>query len=108
MPASDRAEPQGELEIKIANAFQTILGGDRVGLNDNFFLIGGHSLLAVQAHRSLMADVAPELTITDLYRFPTVSGLAQHLSNRGQSDQQLSKVANRATARRQAMARRRA
>ncbi|MEM7747015.1 MAG: MupA/Atu3671 family FMN-dependent luciferase-like monooxygenase [Pseudomonadota bacterium] len=108
VPASDRAEPQGELEIKIANAFQTILGVDRVGLNDNFFLIGGHSLLAVQAHRSLKADVAPELTITDLYRFPTVSGLAQHLSNRGQSDQQLSKVANRAAARRQAMARRRA
>ncbi len=107
-PASDTAEPRGELEIKIASAFQTILGVDRVGLNDNFFLIGGHSLLAVQAHRSLKADVAPELTITDLYRFPTVSGLAQHLSNRGQADQQLSKVASRAAARRQAMARRRA
>ena len=107
-PASDTAEPQGELEIKIANAFRAVLGVDRVGLNDNFFLIGGHSLLAVQAHRSLKADVAPELTITDLYRFPTVSGLAHHLSNRDQADQQLSKVANRAAARRQAMARRRA
>ena len=105
---SGSEEPTGELEIKIAETFQSVLGVERISLNDNFFLIGGHSLLAVQAHRKLKADVSSEVTITDLYRFPTVSGLAQHLSNRGQSDQQLGKVANRAAARRQAMARRRA
>ncbi len=105
---SEEREPKGEIEVKIAKTFESILGVERVGLNDNFFLIGGHSLLAVQAHRSLKADVAPDLTITDIYRFPTVSGLAEHLSNRGQADQQLNKVANRAAARRQAMARRRA
>ena len=105
---SGSGAPTGDLEIKIAETFRSVLGVERISLNDNFFLIGGHSLLAVQAQRKLKADVSSEVTITDLYRFPTISGLAQHLSNRGQSDQQLGKVANRAAARRQAMARRRA
>ena len=88
----------------IADAFKRVLGLDRVGMNDNFFNLGGHSLLAVQVHRDLKASLAPDLTITDIYRFPTVAGLAAHVANRGAADAQLGHVADRAAARRNALA----
>src|SRR5690606_35116084 len=74
--------PKDDKERVIAGAFARVLGIERVGLNDNFFALGGHSLLAVQVHRELKASIAPDMTITDLFRFPTVGGLAAHLADR--------------------------
>lgn len=88
----------------IAEAFKRVLAVENVGRNDNFFSLGGHSLLAVQVHRDLKASVSAEITITDIYRFPTVAGLAAHLTNRGSAKGQLSHVASRAAARRNALA----
>lgn len=99
--------PDGEIQVKIADAFKRILGLETVGVNDNFFTLGGHSLLAVQIHRDLKANVASQISITDIYRFPTVAGLAGHLSDSGESDKTLAKAASRAAMRRNAMAGRR-
>jgi natural product biosynthesis luciferase-like monooxygenase protein len=100
--------PADGIQREVAEVFRRILGVERVGLSDSFFALGGHSLLAVQAHRALKAGVAPEMTITDLFRFPTVSALAAHLSDRGRSDERLGKVADRAAMRRAALGERRA
>lgn len=99
--------PSGEFEKQIAEGFQAVLGVERVGLFDNFFALGGHSLLAVKVHRDLKATLGVPLTITDIYRFPTVSGLAAHIRDRGQANQQLGRVADRAAQRRAALASRR-
>lgn len=96
--------PAGDAAEHIADAFKRVLGLERVGMNDNFFNLGGHSLLAVQVHRDLKANLAPDLTITDIYRFPTVAGLAAHVANRGAANAQLGQVAERAAARRNALA----
>lgn len=101
-------EPTDNVQREIAETFRRILGVEKVGLSDSFFALGGHSLLAVQAHRELKAGVAPDLLITDLFRFPTVKGLAEHLSHRGKADDRLSKVADRAAMRRAALSDRRA
>ena len=69
-------KPENELERTLAERFARVLGLESVGRDDNFFELGGHSLLVVQLHRDLVADVAPKLSLTDLYRFPTVAGLA--------------------------------
>jgi len=105
-PVAEQAfvAPVGDAAQHIADAFKRVLGCDRVGMNDNFFSLGGHSLLAVQVHRDLKASLAPELTLTDVYRFPTVAGLAAHLANRGAANAQLGQVADRAAARRNALA----
>lgn len=95
--------PKDDRERAIADAFARVLGVERVGLADNFFALGGHSLLAVQVHRDLKASIAPELTITDLFRFPTVGALAAHLANRNSSNERLSSVADRAALRRARM-----
>jgi natural product biosynthesis luciferase-like monooxygenase protein len=106
-PAQEFIAPDSEVEKQIAEVFKRILGIERVGLNDNFFGLGGHSLLAVQAHRAIKEHVTPALKITDIYRFPTVAGLAGHLRGGPQADKHLDKVAARATQRRNAMAGRR-
>ena len=100
--------PASDMEKQIAEIFRRILGVERVGLNDNFFNLGGHSLLAVQAHRDIKANVTPQLSITDLYRFPTISGLVGHLRDAGGASKHLDKVAARAADRRAALAGRRA
>ena len=99
--------PESSLQRDIAEAYRRTLGLERVGVNDNFFALGGHSLLAVQLHRDLKAGVAPELAITDIFRFPTVAALADHLADRGKADERLSQVADRAALRRAALGDRR-
>jgi natural product biosynthesis luciferase-like monooxygenase protein len=107
-PVEAFVAPADGLQRAIAESFRRTLGVERVGLGDNFFALGGHSLLAVQIHRELKATVAPELTITDLFRFPTVSALAEHIAGRSDTTQRLSKVADRAAMRRNALGDRRA
>lgn len=94
----------GDTGLHIAEAFKRILGLEAVAMSDNFFNLGGHSLLAVQLHRELKASLAPDLTIADIYRFPTVAGLAATVANRGAAKTELGQVAHRAASRRQALA----
>ena len=92
---------------RIAVIWQRILGVPSVGPQDNFFALGGHSLLAVQAHRDIKAELgATRLSITDIFRFPTLDALARHL---GDTPEPATAPQNdRADARLDAMARRRA
>ncbi len=54
--------------------------GRRVGRDDNFFEIGGHSLLAVGVFRTLTDRTDAPLALTDLFRYPTVRTLAAHIA----------------------------
>ncbi|MFM2389637.1 MAG: Dimodular nonribosomal peptide synthase, partial [Pseudomonadota bacterium] len=93
---------------KIAAIWQRILGVPSVGPQDNFFALGGHSLLAVQAHRDIKAELgARQLSITDIFRFPTLEALARHLGDAPEAAAG-APANDRADARLDAMARRRA
>jgi natural product biosynthesis luciferase-like monooxygenase protein len=105
-PRAEYAEPEGDLEGDIVRVFQAILGLDQVGRDDNFFQVGGHSLLAVQAHRKLREALARDLSVTDIFRFPTARQLAAHLDNSGGENEALKQVGDRGAARRAAMMRR--
>ena len=72
--------PEGDTQAAIASVWSAILGVVNIRPSDNFFALGGHSLLAVQAHRDIKAALgANKLGITDIFRFPTLAGLAAHL-----------------------------
>jgi natural product biosynthesis luciferase-like monooxygenase protein len=71
--------PQNDLERKIAAIWQELLGLPSVGIHDNFFDLGGHSILAVQAHRLICQVTSKPLNITDLFRFTTIHSLADYL-----------------------------
>ncbi|HEV7587200.1 MAG TPA: amino acid adenylation domain-containing protein, partial [Longimicrobium sp.] len=70
------AQPQGELERAIAAVWREVLGLDSVGVNDNFFEIGGHSLLLASLHEKLEQALGRELQMVDLFRSPTVRSFA--------------------------------
>jgi natural product biosynthesis luciferase-like monooxygenase protein len=98
--------PQSDVEAQLAVIWQKVLGVAKVGARDNFFALGGHSLLAVQAHREIRAALgAAKLSITDIFRFPTLQALAQHLDDRPAAPAP-AQVSERADARTDAMSRR--
>ncbi|KAA0920366.1 LLM class flavin-dependent oxidoreductase [Aquicoccus porphyridii] len=76
-PEAAAAPDAGSVEGRIAGVWTHVLGVARIGARDSFFDLGGHSLLAVQAHREIRELCAvPKLAITDIFRFPTLEGLA--------------------------------
>jgi hypothetical protein len=61
--------------------WQEVLRVERVGLHDNFFDLGGHSLLLMQVQGKLRRLLEREVPIVDLFRHPTVAALGRHLRN---------------------------
>lgn len=76
---SNHAEPSSELEQAIAGIWRDVLQIDEVGLDDNFFELGGHSLLMIQIQNKLQKVLAREISMVELFHYPTISALAQHL-----------------------------
>ncbi len=73
--------PQNELERLIAGVWQELLKLKEVGIHDNFFDLGGHSLLLIRAQSGLQELLKRKITVVELFQFPTIHRLAQYLSN---------------------------
>ncbi len=97
--------PEDELQQTIAQLWQETLKVDKVGINDNFFDLGGHSLLIVKLHSQLKGLIDQPVSLTDLYGYPTIRSLTQFLKTGG-SAAALQKSTDRAQRRRQMMGRR--
>jgi len=85
-PGRDRPElaasfvsPQNEKERVIAQVWQEVLGLDRVGIHDNFFDLGGHSILAAEVHGKLRERLQADFPLIELFQHPTVHALAGRL-----------------------------
>ncbi|HEX7733566.1 MAG TPA: amino acid adenylation domain-containing protein [Ktedonobacteraceae bacterium] len=72
--------PQSELEQAIATAWQEALHIEKVGIHDNFFDLGGHSLLLVRVQSSLHQTLNQEIPLMDMFKHTTINALARHLS----------------------------
>jgi acyl carrier protein len=86
-PTSSRPElsadcilPRNAVEQQVAAIWRDVLGVERVGVRDNFFDLGGHSLLVVKVHVKLQQAFNREISIVDMFRLPTIEALAQHLA----------------------------
>ncbi|MDH6131465.1 amino acid adenylation domain-containing protein [Kitasatospora sp. MAA4] len=77
-PAAERGAA-APWEREIAAVWARALGHDSFGPQDNFFDIGGHSLLLAAVRELLAQELAREVTILTLFEHPTVAALAQHL-----------------------------
>jgi acyl transferase domain-containing protein/acyl carrier protein len=85
--------PRDDQEQAIASLWQELLGIEQVGVHDNFFELGGHSLLAVQFISRLRAAFRTELTLRNLFEFPTVAALAAKVRETHQkSDQETNRM----------------
>jgi amino acid adenylation domain-containing protein len=72
--------PRTAAERAVAGVWREVLGVPEVGIGDNFFDLGGHSLLLVRVQRRLREALGRDLPLVDLFRYPTVGALAGHLS----------------------------
>ncbi|GAA1299937.1 amino acid adenylation domain-containing protein [Saccharothrix xinjiangensis] len=78
-PAVPHLEPRAATERLVAAVWSEVLGAPAVGLDDNFFDLGGHSLLLVRVQTRLRAELGRDLPVVELYTHPTVRALAAHL-----------------------------
>jgi len=71
--------PQSPIEKHLAGFLAALLGVDRVGREDNFFTLGGHSLLGAQLIAKMQESFGVELSLLSLFEEPTVSGMAAEI-----------------------------
>ncbi|WP_426609742.1 non-ribosomal peptide synthetase [Bradyrhizobium sp. McL0616] len=96
-----------DLEKIIFNIWRQSLGIDRFGVLNNFFDIGGDSLLLVSVHASLEKALQTTIPITALFEFTTIKSLAEHLGGQVPSGQSVIDAQERARRQRAAFARQR-
>src|SRR6185369_17983781 len=78
--ATTYQSPQTETETRIAKIWQDVLQLERVGTRDNFFDLGGHSLLLIQVRNTLEPMFERSIPATTLLEHPTISSLAAFLT----------------------------
>jgi natural product biosynthesis luciferase-like monooxygenase protein len=79
--------PDPRIAGKVSEIWKDLLGLEEVGLDDNFFDLGGHSLLTVQVHGRIREAFRQELRITDFFRYPTIRTLSHFLAREGEEEE---------------------
>ena len=77
--AASYVEPSSEMERALAEIWREVLQVDRVGVHDNFFDLGGHSLLLIRVHDRIREQIDRGVQMIVLFQFPTLRALSEHL-----------------------------
>jgi acyl transferase domain-containing protein/acyl carrier protein len=72
--------PKSNIEKIIARAWQEVLGLDKVGVDDNFFEIGGDSLMIIELNKKLVETLKKEIPVQLMFNYSTVRSLSKYLS----------------------------
>ncbi|MBF8695122.1 phosphopantetheine-binding protein, partial [Pseudomonas fulva] len=75
--------PQRPVECQLAAIWQDLLQLDKVGLNDHFFDLGGHSLLVVSLVSRIQLELGMKATTQLIFQYPTLGELARQLEHEG-------------------------
>ena len=103
------APPRNQLELKIAEIWQEELKIPKVGIDENFFDLGGNSLILVRIHGRLCeGDSETKVSVTDLFQHPTIRALAQFLRSNQQTSSVVGQAQEQGTRQREALAARHA
>ncbi|KAG0005733.1 hypothetical protein BGZ65_010276 [Modicella reniformis] len=79
----DYEAPEGHIQHVLSSIWMEILKVDKVGRHDNFFDLGGNSLLAVRLVSQIRTTMGFKIPLSTLFKSPTLAELAQHLLNVG-------------------------
>ncbi|NET61200.1 MAG: SDR family NAD(P)-dependent oxidoreductase, partial [Symploca sp. SIO2E6] len=74
-----RVKPRNEVERQLSQIWQEVLGVSQIGIYDNFFVLGGNSLLATQVVSRIGKAFDNELSLQLLFEYPTIACIAQNL-----------------------------
>jgi acyl carrier protein len=83
---SNYVAPRAELERSLVKIWQQLLRVETVGVEDNFFDLGGHSLLLLRMVQEIQNTLDVEVALMEMFEHPTVSSLARHLSSKRETD----------------------
>jgi amino acid adenylation domain-containing protein len=75
-PSSIHSEPRTPTERQLAEAWQAVLGAERIGRDANFYDLGGHSLKATRLVARIASDLGIDVPLRLLFDHPTIAGLA--------------------------------
>jgi acyl carrier protein len=79
------AAPRTSVEEALAEIWAEVLKVERVGIHDNFFDLGGHSLKATQVVSKIRGTLQVEISLRDLFENPTVAELALKIEHSASS-----------------------
>ena len=88
--------PKGKVEQIIAKIWEEVLDLEKVGVHDNFFDLGGHSLLLVRMRNKLQRYFKKEVPIVDMFERPTIGDLAEFLSDKRKGEPSFDRIQERA------------
>jgi acyl-CoA synthetase (AMP-forming)/AMP-acid ligase II/acyl carrier protein len=100
------AAPWTEVERILAKIWQEVLHVEQVSAQHNFFDLGGNSLDIVQVHNKLQDTFRRDISITEVFKYPTISSLAKYLSQEQSEQSSLQESQARGRSRRDLMKRR--
>jgi acyl carrier protein len=113
-PGSERPElgasyvaPSGPTERILSEIWAQALALEKVGIHDNFFDLGGHSLLLVQVQAKVCEKLKTSISIVEMFQYPTINSLARHISQPSAGSGRLQKVQERTRRRKEALGRQR-
>jgi amino acid adenylation domain-containing protein len=96
-PEPSRAKSaQSDMEQKIESAWLKVLVLQQVGLDDNFFDVGGDSLQLLAVHAEIQKKIESEFPLTDLFEYSTIRSLARHLAGTSGQRASMAKAIERA------------
>ena len=75
-----------DVEKRIASAWREVLGFDTFNIYENFFEIGGNSIMIGKVHALIHQEFPDQITVTDLFAYPTIQKLSDHISGHVQED----------------------
>ena len=88
-------EGYSDVEQQIAGMFSSILGYQEIHVEDSLFELGGDSLLLMRIHQLVDAKYPGLVSITDMFEYPSVRRLAQHIAKQARGPEALEKVPNK-------------
>ena len=77
--------PRSGMEKRIASVWERAFGMEDISIHDNFFDLGGHSLLMLKVHRHLCEMLGLKLSLVQVFQFPTIAALAKSLESAAHS-----------------------
>jgi thioesterase domain-containing protein len=74
--------PRNETEAGLAEIWETLLKTSNIGIKDNFFARGGHSLLAIRVVSAILSNMKLNVALQDIFNYPTIEALAVAITNK--------------------------
>ncbi|MFB6367712.1 amino acid adenylation domain-containing protein, partial [Paenibacillus elgii] len=76
----EHTAPRTPLEAELSDIWKSVLGLEKVGVTDNFFDVGGHSLRATTLVSKMHKELNVDFPLRDVFRYPTIEEMAQEIA----------------------------